>query len=379
MAIPEAPTLRPTWAEFEDFSSYVSALAEEYAGFGIVKVVPPAEWRGPRGRFPSSGATVFSPIAQHISGGSGRFRVTNEERSRLSFARFARQARARAMREVGGAPLATQGGALEMAARQFWERAEPTGAPEQAWPPLYGADQDGTLFPPPEELCTWNLRALPDLLRQGNAAAGLPRMAGINTPMLYFGAWRTLFALHVEALSSHPTVAQPAYTTSPKFPILSPSGLDCAERLRTRTCSRSTTCTAAPPSSGLVCRPPPTPSSNFSPRGCFRMTRQSAATSCGTSVDCAQLLASSRLLAHLDLHRPPAFPAHCSPLQVPPHLARVAHPQQGSSLLARAAARRVRHHLPARVSPRSARARSRASTRWRADRPLCDCLSCRLV
>ena len=66
-----------------------------------------------------------------------------------------------------------------------------------AKPPLYAADIDDSLFPPANELDAWNLRALPDLLRKGPTALR-ERLPGVNTPMLYYGQWRSTFTLHVE-------------------------------------------------------------------------------------------------------------------------------------------------------------------------------------
>jgi len=63
--------------------------------------------------------------------------------------------------------------------------------------PLYGADSDvGSLFPATLE--HWNLSALPrgpedDLLQEAAV-----RMPGLNSPMVYLGAWRSFFALHTE-------------------------------------------------------------------------------------------------------------------------------------------------------------------------------------
>lgn len=59
----------------------------------------------------------------------------------------------------------------------------------QARPALYGADFEGTFFPPPEEEPIWNLRALPDLLRTGPTCLS-DKMGGVNTPFLYFGQWK---------------------------------------------------------------------------------------------------------------------------------------------------------------------------------------------
>jgi [histone H3]-trimethyl-L-lysine9/36 demethylase len=61
-------------------------------------------------------------------------------------------------------------------------------------PPLYGSDVKGSLF---ETDSTWNLNQLKGLLSSGLDDA---RIAGINDPYFYFGAWRTTFAWHCEDL-----------------------------------------------------------------------------------------------------------------------------------------------------------------------------------
>ena len=66
-----------------------------------------------------------------------------------------------------------------------------------ARPPLYGADVDGSLFPPPDEAPLWNLRKLPDILREGPTALP-PHLLGVVTPKLNFGQWRSTFALHTK-------------------------------------------------------------------------------------------------------------------------------------------------------------------------------------
>lgn len=106
----------------------------------------------------------------------------------------------------------------------------------------------------------WTLRRLRSLLSGTLEAHGI-RMPGVNEPYLYVGSWRSVFAwqvpfcllaqgwgrpgerpgrLGVLLFVSH-TLARTALL--PHLP--GPAGTP-----RTWTCTRSTTCTAAPPSSG---------------------------------------------------------------------------------------------------------------------------------
>ncbi|KAK4455228.1 DNA damage-responsive transcriptional repressor RPH1 [Podospora aff. communis PSN243] len=58
-------------------------------------------------------------------------------------------------------------------------------------PPLYGADLMGTLFH--EDLDTWNLNKLPNLLDVLGT-----KVPGVNTAYLYLGMWKATFAWHLE-------------------------------------------------------------------------------------------------------------------------------------------------------------------------------------
>lgn len=59
-------------------------------------------------------------------------------------------------------------------------------------PPMYGADQQGTLFD--ARTTQWNIGTLDSLLSRTLACA----LPGVTTPYLYFGMWRASFAWHVE-------------------------------------------------------------------------------------------------------------------------------------------------------------------------------------
>ncbi|MEM7675935.1 MAG: hypothetical protein AAF449_08025 [Myxococcota bacterium] len=61
--------------------------------------------------------------------------------------------------------------------------------------PLYGSDVRGSLFVDEDEAGAWDLRRLDSCLRDGMGSTVLD---GINSPYLYFGSFRTMFAWHVE-------------------------------------------------------------------------------------------------------------------------------------------------------------------------------------
>ena len=215
----------------------------------------------------------------------------------MSFERFQRDAMSYAARE-----RVDEWASLDELEHKYWSELGVS-----ARHPLYGADLDGTLFD--HNVHPWNLNFLPDMLRTG-ATALHERMNGINTPMLYFGMYRSTFALHVEdmdlvsggspdapprhpllgsgpllgctllpsllALALHPadspSLARPPSAPAPNFPQPSTRPLPSVAALRRRppppsstshappitparpasASSPSTTCTAAHRSNGTV-------------------------------------------------------------------------------------------------------------------------------
>ena len=75
--------------------------------------------------------------------------------------------------------------APEQIEKTFWKTVRPTMTA-----PLYGADIVGSLFGH-NDACSWNLSHLDTILK----SVHLP---GITQPMLYFGMWRAMFAIHTE-------------------------------------------------------------------------------------------------------------------------------------------------------------------------------------
>ena len=63
--------------------------------------------------------------------------------------------------------------------------------------PLYGCDIKGSLFET-DDPSPWNLQNLASCLQDG---LGKMTLDGINSPYLYFGNFRSMFAWHVEDLN----------------------------------------------------------------------------------------------------------------------------------------------------------------------------------
>lgn len=81
----EAPILRPTWEEFQDFQGYIRKIREENPGAGIVKIVPPADWHPNLKPFDSCDELVIPvPVEQKVVGEKGTYQVINEERPSMS-------------------------------------------------------------------------------------------------------------------------------------------------------------------------------------------------------------------------------------------------------------------------------------------------------
>ena len=77
----------------------------------------------------------------------------------------------------------------------FWESLTNAASAASADSAYYGADIDASVFAQAPEY-PWNLDRLDSLVNL------LPvRIGGINAPMVYFGAWRSMFGLHVEDMN----------------------------------------------------------------------------------------------------------------------------------------------------------------------------------
>lgn len=79
------PVFKPTWEEFYDFEKYMEAIAPWGLRSGIVKVIPPAEWKAglPDVRQRLDEIKIRHPIEQNMVGISGLFRQQNIEKRRV--------------------------------------------------------------------------------------------------------------------------------------------------------------------------------------------------------------------------------------------------------------------------------------------------------
>jgi len=177
----EAPTFFPEEEEFADFAGYLNSIASRCSEYGLCKIVPPASWASPKTSRAMLNSVEIRPIEQHAHGCGGIYSIANAEQPRMSVERL------RKLAPVVDARLSED----ECMAR-FW--SEISAGVKPAW---YGADVGGSFFPSLETQPHWNLLHLPDLLRTEPTRLQ-ESMCGINSPMLYFGCWRSLFALHTE-------------------------------------------------------------------------------------------------------------------------------------------------------------------------------------
>ncbi|KAJ8598798.1 hypothetical protein CTAYLR_008651 [Chrysophaeum taylorii] len=216
MARCTCPVFRPSLAEFRDFQGYLARIEEEAMESGICKIVPPEGWWltpaevaalcSVDGEF--GDCEISGPVEQRILGRLGVFEVTHEVKPRMSVRRlYERSARARCpdaadewsrRRSLRG----SSGSELEQRERRFWQSlaTNESGA-------YYGADdphlsvfrrlRETTDAGDWEEGASeWHLDRMPnDPLRRSIPGS---KLGGVTEPMVYVGAWRALFAWHVE-------------------------------------------------------------------------------------------------------------------------------------------------------------------------------------
>ena len=205
----------PTLDEFRSFQSYLASIESEAAACGICKIVPPegywhslgdmAKLCDPLGPF---GATVIpGPTSQTVNGSRGIYEVQHVVQKSMTIRELFEKAKKTGHGVEGEDCLESKKGSRslrgsrgskdEKIARRFWQSLGSSSAS------LYGADVPGVSlfeqFAFDEGCREWFLHELStDPLRKALARTDAPRMPGITEPMLYVGAWRALFAWHVE-------------------------------------------------------------------------------------------------------------------------------------------------------------------------------------
>lgn len=177
-------TLNPSREEFSrPFTDYVQGIFQDNPDCPCFRVVPPKGWKPRTGDYDFSKVNIGAPIKQHVFGRSGAYMCILEEQKPLSGSSYATMAT-----HPNRSPPTRKNSGDIMMERSFWSSITMN-------PPIYGADTPVSLF---DESVPWgwNLRKLDCLFKEYK----VPDIAGVTTPMTYFGMWKAFFAWHKEDL-----------------------------------------------------------------------------------------------------------------------------------------------------------------------------------
>eukprot|EP00102_Acyrthosiphon_pisum_P023983 XP_016661193.1 PREDICTED: probable lysine-specific demethylase 4B [Acyrthosiphon pisum] len=176
---------RPTWEEFQNFSSYIEFMEKQGAHrAGLAKVIPPPEWTARRKRCDEDDIMSLKipvPISQVARGNRGFYQLLNVENKPMTVSDY----KIIAESDEFKTPDHLDYDDLE---KKFWKNIIYN-------PPLYGADVSGSIMD--EDVGVWNINKLGTILDYVNEDYGV-RIEGVNTAYLYFGMWKSLFAWHTE-------------------------------------------------------------------------------------------------------------------------------------------------------------------------------------
>lgn len=185
MSVPSAPEFRPTYEEWKDFAAYVRHITPQIARYGACLIHPPAEWKHePVPKYSTPRQAQITPLKQHVVGREGKYQAMMEQCNPIPLDQF--------IRDSVATSNAVEGSSVEELDAKFWRQA---ASPSSA---MYGADtsEAGSLFEP--TLTEWNLSALPGGVDHDLTQSLPMALPGLNRSMLYFGRWRSFFAMHTE-------------------------------------------------------------------------------------------------------------------------------------------------------------------------------------
>lgn len=220
------PVFRPSIDEFRDFYRYMTSINKHGMRSGIVKVIPPAEWKEslPKPtREQLMSIKIRNPITQHISGSGGVFAQQNVEKAR-SYNIVQWKALSQESQYQPPAPRGKPRASItsaEMKKHKYIlnhkqlndtalfddfdynidtsefsdERCEQLE--KVYWKsllyaePMYGADMIGSIFD--DSVKEWNVSHLPNVLDYMDE-----KLPGVNDAYLYAGLWKATFSWHLE-------------------------------------------------------------------------------------------------------------------------------------------------------------------------------------
>ncbi|OMJ72336.1 hypothetical protein SteCoe_29255 [Stentor coeruleus] len=175
----ECPVFYPTTAEFQNFEAYMVKIESQSKGYGMAKVIPPAEWKARRKGYKDINPKITHPVRQVVSGLAGIYQVVLISERQMEYTAYKKYAKKRELNSELS---------VEEIERKFWKNIRYDSA-------VYGADSDTiSLF---DRNTEWNLSELSNLLEDGLKPL---KLNGINTPFLYLGSWKSMFCWHKEDL-----------------------------------------------------------------------------------------------------------------------------------------------------------------------------------
>lgn len=176
---------RPTWSEFQNFSSYIELMESQGAHkAGVAKVIPPPEWVPRKRSYDEDdimNLKIPAPICQVVQGKQGLYQQLNIQKKPMTVADYKIMAES----DEYKTPNHFDYGDLE---RKYWKNIIYKS-------PLYGADVSGSITD--KDVNVWNINKLGTILDYVNEDYGIS-IEGVNTAYLYFGMWKTSFAWHTE-------------------------------------------------------------------------------------------------------------------------------------------------------------------------------------
>lgn len=164
------------------------------------------EWQAGR---PLGDHVIGSPMRQYVRGLAGTYSYTLMDESQKTVAEFREIADAYQKQMLSpmlqksciedqtkhdnsgsGSDPGTSSMSISAIERRFWKRLGPTMPP-----PMYGADQEGTMFHEDDEKTGWSLGHLDSCLHV------LGHVPGVTSPYLYFGMFASVFCVHTEDMN----------------------------------------------------------------------------------------------------------------------------------------------------------------------------------
>ncbi|XP_025191836.1 lysine-specific demethylase 4C-like [Melanaphis sacchari] len=182
---PRIMVFRPTWSEFQNFSSYIEFMESQGAHkAGVAKVIPPPEWIPRKKSYFENdimSLKIPAPICQVVQGKQGLYQQLNIQKKPMTVADY----KVMAESDEYKTPIHFDFDDLE---RKYWKNIIYKS-------PLYGADVSGSITD--KDVNVWNINKLGTILDYVNEDYGIS-IEGVNTAYLYFGMWKTSFAWHTE-------------------------------------------------------------------------------------------------------------------------------------------------------------------------------------